>query len=157
MGLDMYLYRREYVSGWENTFISDKPGMTDLYKSIVDYFEVDTPESGPFVYVDICVAYWRKANAIHKWFCDLDGGRDECQRIYVTMDKLLELRTACQLVVNGDVEPERFLPTQSGFFFGATNYDEWYEQDLKLTIEQIDKATKDIKNDYAEFIYQASW
>jgi hypothetical protein len=73
------------------------------------------------------------------------------------MDNLLELRTACQLVVNGDVEPERFLPTQAGFFFGATDYDEWYEQDLKLTIKQIDKATKDIKNDYAEFIYQASW
>jgi len=44
MGLDMYLYRREYVSGYENTFMSEKPGMTDLYKSIVDYFEVDTPE-----------------------------------------------------------------------------------------------------------------
>ena len=157
MGLDSYLYRREYVSGYENTFMSEKPGMTDLYKSIIDYFEVGTPEGGPFVYVDICVAYWRKANAIHKWFCNLDGGRDECQRIYVTMDNLLELRTACQLVVNGDVEPERFLPTQAGFFFGSTDYDEWYEQDLKLTIKQIDKATKDIKNDYAEFIYQASW
>ena len=157
MGLDMYLYRREYVSGWENTFISDKPGMTDLYKSIVDYFEVDTPDGGPFIYVDICVAYWRKANAIHKWFCDLDGGRDECQRIYVTMDKLLELRTACQLVVNGDVDPKRFLPTQAGFFFGSTDYDDWYEQDLKNTIDQIDKAIKPIKSDYAEFIYRASW
>ena len=157
MGLDMYLYRREYVSGYENTFMSEKPGMTDLYKSIVDYFEVGTPESGPFVYVDICVAYWRKANAIHKWFCNLDDGRDECQRIYVTMDNLLELRTACQLVVNGDVEPERFLPTQAGFFFGATDYDEWYENDLKLTIEQIDRATKPIKSDYADFFYQASW
>ena len=157
MGLDMYLYRREYVSGWENTFISDKPGMTDLYKSIVDYFEVDTPESGPFVYVDICVAYWRKANAIHKWFCDLDGGKDECQNIYVTMDRLLELRDLCQRVLNDPSLAEELLPSQSGFFFGSTDYDDWYITDLKLTIDQIDRILKPIKSDYAEFIYRASW
>ena len=157
MGLDMYLYRREYVSGWENTFISDKPGMTDLYKSIVDYFEVDTPESGPFVYVDICVAYWRKANAIHKWFCDLDGGKDECQNIYVTMDRLLELRDLCQRVLNDPSLAEKLLPSQSGFFFGSTDYDDWYITDLKLTIDQIDKILKPIKSDYADFIYRASW
>lgn len=157
MGLDMYLYRREYVSGWENTFISDKPGMTDLYKSIVDYFEVDTPESGPFVYVDICVAYWRKANAIHKWFCDLDGGKDECQNIYVTMDKLLELRDLCQRVLNDPSLAEELLPSQSGFFFGSTDYDDWYITDLKLTIDQIDRILKPIKSDYADFIYRASW
>lgn len=157
MGLDMYLYRREYVSGWENTFISDKPGMTDLYKSIVDYFEVDTPESGPFVYVDICVAYWRKANAIHKWFCDLDGGKDECQNIYVTMDRLLELRDLCQRVLNDPSLAEELLPSQSGFFFGSTDYDDWYITDLKLTIDQIDRILKPIKSDYADFIYRASW
>jgi len=157
MGLDMYLYRREYVSGYENTFMSEKPGMTDLYKSIVDYFEVGTPEGGPFVYVDICVAYWRKANAIHKWFCNLDGGRDECQRIYVTMDNLLELRTNCDLVLGGHVDAESVLPTQAGFFFGSIDYDDWYKQDLKLTIEQIDKATKNVTDPYTEFIYQASW
>jgi len=157
MGLDMYLYRREYVSGWENTFINDKPGMQELYAAIADYYDADRCEGSPHMYVDICVAYWRKANAIHKWFCNLDGGRDECQSIYVTMNNLLELRTACQLVVDGDVEPERFLPTQAGFFFGSTDYDEWYEEDLKNTIAQIDRATKDIKSDWAEFIYRASW
>lgn len=158
MGLDMYLYRREYVSGWENTFISDKPGMTDLYKSIVDYFEVDTPESGPFVYVDICVAYWRKANAIHKWFCDLDGGKDECQNIYVTREHLMELRNLCDSVLLQPATAQDILPTQPGCFFGSYDYDEWYMEDMKNTINQLDKILEATPEDgWADFIYRASW
>jgi len=157
MGLDMYLYRREYVSGWENTFISDKPGMQELYAAIADYYDADRCEGSPHMYVDICVAYWRKANAIHKWFCDLDGGRDECQNIYVTMDNLLELRDLCLRVFDHPSLAEELLPSQAGFFFGSTDYDDWYMTDIKLTIDQIDKILKPIKNDYADFIYRASW
>lgn len=157
MGLDMYLYRREYVSGWENTFFSEKPGMTELYAAIADYFEVDRCDGSPHMYVDICVAYWRKANAIHKWFCDLDGGRDECQSIYVTMDNLLELRDICQRVLSDPSLAEELLPSQAGFFFGSTDYDDWYITDIKLTIDQIDKILKPIKSDYADFTYRASW
>lgn len=155
MGLDMYLYRREYLSNYSWGANHEKE--RNAFQSIVEAIGIEPTEQAPHIHVEVCVAYWRKANAIHKWFCNLDDGRDECQRIYVTMDNLLELRTACQLVVDGDVEPERFLPTQAGFFFGSTDYDEWYENDLKLTIKQIDRATKPIKSDYADFFYQASW
>ena len=157
MGLDMYLYRREYVSGWENTFISEKPGMTELYAAIADYFETGRCDGSPHMYVDICVAYWRKANAIHKWFCSLDEDKDECQKIYVTMDNLLELRDLCQRVFDDPSLAEELLPSQAGFFFGSTDYDDWYITDIKLTIDQIDRILKPIKSDYADFIYRASW
>jgi hypothetical protein len=110
------------------------------------------------MYVEVCVGYWRKANAIHKWFCDLDGGRDECQNIYVTEDNLRTLRALCQSVLLEPSIAEQILPPQSGFFFGSTDIDEWYMQDLKSTIEIIDNVIDRLTPDgYPEFWYRASW
>jgi hypothetical protein len=47
------------------------------------------------------------------------------------------------------------LPTQEGFFFGGTDYDEWYVQDLRATVEQIDRALG--LGDGWDFRYQSSW
>jgi hypothetical protein len=50
------------------------------------------------------------------------------------------------------------LPTQSGFFFGSTDYDEDYEDDLKQTIEIVDKAMADYDRDASiYFYYRSSW
>ena len=43
------------------------------------------------MFLEIPFAYWRKANAIHKWFVDLSGEEDKCQKIYVSGKKLLKL------------------------------------------------------------------
>ena len=52
---------------------------------------------------------------------------------------------------------ERLLPTQGGFFFGSTDYDEYYIEDLKRTIEIIDNvlATTDFKKEM--IYYVSSW
>jgi hypothetical protein len=47
------------------------------------------------------------------------------------------------------------LPTQEGFFFGGTDYDEWYVQDLKDTVMQIDRALG--LGEEWNFEYQSSW
>jgi hypothetical protein len=49
---------------------------------------------------------------------------------------------------------EELLPSHSGFFFGSTEYDEWYFKDLTRTVEIIDRCLAS-KFDYFE--YQASW
>ena len=48
------------------------------------------------------VAYWRKANAIHKWFEDhcADGEIENCEDYYVSKDQLVELRNTCEKVLN---------------------------------------------------------
>ena len=38
------------------------------------------------------------------------------------------------LVIEDSSTAERLLPTQSGFFFGGTNYDEWYLKDIEYTM-----------------------
>ena len=157
MGLDMYLYRREYVGGWEWKTVETDGKEKALYDNIIDYLGVDNVEASPHAYIDVCVAYWRKANAIHKWFCDLDGGRDECQDILVPRDKLIELRELCLSVIRQPVSAVDTLPTQPGFFFGSYEYDEWYMEDLKLTVKQLDAILDSTKDVWVDFIYRASW
>ena len=156
MGLDMYLYREQYVSGYE--FDGND---TSKYRAIMDAVGIKGCDSAPHLTVTICVAYWRKANAIHKWFCDLDGGKDECQRIEVSIDRLRELRALADTVLLKPAIAQDVLPTQSGFFFGSTGYDEWYMEDMRNTVTQLDAVLADIPEDanewYNRFIYQASW
>ena len=53
---------------------------------------------------------------------------------------------------------DEHLPTQSGFFFGGTEYDEWYFQGLKDTITIIERCEKLVEeNDSWDFAYQSSW
>lgn len=47
------------------------------------------------------------------------------------------------------------LPTASGFFFGSTDYNQWYWEDLKETVKQIDRALA--LPDEWDFEYQSSW
>jgi hypothetical protein len=154
MGLDMYLYRREYVGGWE---WKDRSAENDLYDAILAHTGLPRCEGSPHAMVDIVVAYWRKANQVHKWFCDLDGGRDECQRIYVTKQNLIDLRDKCAAILLEPANAPALLPTQAGFFFGSYEYDEWYMEDMRNTVEQIDTVLAACPDEWADFYYQASW
>lgn len=50
---------------------------------------------------------------------------------------------------------EELLPTGSGFFFGSTEYDEYYYNDIKYTVEMLEEILKGDLSD--SFYYQASW
>ena len=166
MGLDMYLYRREYVSDWDFKLADENPKEREMYRSIVEYMGVDPLPYSPTAYIEVCVAYWRKANAIHGWFVNtLADGVDECQSIYVSREDLQSLHRACNNVLLAPVGIKMedvaatygLLPTQ-GFFFGSDAMDEYYMDDLKLTITQIDSVLATVPDDgFSDFIYRASW
>jgi hypothetical protein len=139
MGLDMYLYARKHF--WRD---EDKPKVNDI------------PEGYEPWSVDVKVLYWRKANAIHQWFVDnVQDGIDNCQEYYVRREQLESLRNLCIEVLDG-APPEDRLPTKSGFFFGSTEYDQGYRDDLHQTVIGIDRALTDF-NDEWEFRYSSSW
>lgn len=59
---------------------------------------------------------------------------------------------------------EEELPTEEGFFFGSTDYDEWYLEDIDSTIEQLKKVVAEhkelIKAGVAEYdidYYYRAW
>ena len=51
---------------------------------------------------------------------------------------------------------EELLPSQGGFFFGSTEYDEYYMQDIENTIEQLEPLLIE-DSCGAEFEYSSSW
>lgn len=112
--------------------------------------------------------YWRKANAIHKFFIDTCAdGIDECQPIQVSINDLADLVWRCESILisgpNADGTSidkniaHDLLPTCDGFFFGSTDYDEWYIEDLKKTIKALKPIVDHPELYPGPFIYQASW
>ena len=60
-----------------------------------------------------------------------------------------------EVIANPEVAQE-LLPTTAGFFFGSTDYNQYYLQDLRDTIEGIDRVLANQAPD-SEFYYYASW
>ena len=156
MGLDMYLYREAYVQNWNHN--------PKKYKVSVKFNENKHPFINPdkVCYIREEVGYWRKANAIHNWIVQhCADGVDECQDIHVEEQLLIELRDTCQKVLDDNSLADELLPTSSGFFFGSTQYDEWYFNGLKHTIDIINGAL--VEGELPQgvytpsYIYKASW
>lgn len=106
------------------------------------------------------LGYWRKANHIHAWFVDhVQGGVDDCEEYVVRKEQLAELRDACETVLRNwsDKTSEELLPTQGGFFFGGTDYDEYYYEDVKHTLTMLDTALTLVDFDNQMVIYSSSW
>lgn len=163
MGLDMYLYAEKYVPFRKSDGESDGNQKFDILVELAELDElVDKKQGYIFAYATVEIGYWRKANAIHKYFVDnCADGKDECQEINVYRETLVALKDICgQLILTKDVEQaKKLLPPQSGFFFGNTEIDEYYFDDVKYTYNLLNKILEKIPEgnyDY-EFIYRASW
>ena len=104
------------------------------------------------------VGYWRKANQIHKWFVDnVQDGVDDCGDYKVTKEQLIELHNRCNQVLNDHDLAESLLPSQSGFFFGSTDYDEGYYSDLEDTKRIIDDILEYKSECLDNLYYSSSW
>jgi hypothetical protein len=73
----------------------------------------------------------------------------------VSRDTLEELLDICKQVRDDHSKAEQLLPTQSGFFYGGTEYDEWYFTDIDNTIKIIEECLEDENAD--DFEYSSSW
>ena len=183
MGLDMYLKGERFLSEYGREGNKEKKkAVRELFPEIKDTGNLNSVE------VSFEIGYWRKANAIHKWFVDNCGeGNDDCRPVYVSRKNMEDLLALCKDVINKVVledgklhagtrsTPEKgieeiyedgkvivntevakeLLPTSSGFFFGVLDYDEWYMNDIKHTIEVLEYALS-LPEDY-DFYYNASW
>lgn len=151
MGLDMYLFRGDLC---QKTVEEGIEG--EKYTSYSSYADDDS-ERGYHKIPGANPCYWRKANAIHKWFVDnVQDGTDDCGYYPVSPAALLGLADLCRHVKQHPEDAPELLPTMGGFFFGDTDYDDYYWGDLQSTIEQIEAALKDAPEN-AEFIYHSSW
>lgn len=145
MGLDMYLNAKRFV--WHN---EDK---------LSDKISKNFPELGDKKIKQVVAeaGYWRKANQIHKWFVDnVQNGEDDCGNYEVTKENLKKLLDIIEEVLSDRSKAKTLLPSASGFFFGGTDYDDYYYDDLEYT--------KDLLHDILDnnwegwyFEYHSSW
>ena len=182
MGLDMFIFK---IKRFENATYEDVVAVEsylDLLKhnaenpeeqysmkdwcgrekpssKLIEFYSKYRTEKYGFYHIAEKVAYWRKANAIHQWFVDnVQDGEDDCDaHRELTRSDLEELKDLAHEVLCDPDKAEDLLPTQSGFFFGDTEYDEWYIENLKSTIDQLDEIIKNTDFNTEALYYVSSW
>lgn len=151
MGLDMYLEKRIYLGalydfneGESTTYITARGDEVNINVNKIRYIAEEA-------------AYWRKANQIHNWFVEnVQNGTDDCKSYYVSEQQLQELIDTCKEVLADHDKAPDLLPTCSGCFFGGTDYDEYYYEDLEDTVKQLEDVLANA-SDRDEFYYNSSW
>ena len=59
-------------------------------------------------------------------------------------------------IINTEIA-EELLPTREGFFFGSTDYDQWYAEQINDTIEILEKVLCEVDFDNYTLLYASSW
>lgn len=144
MGLDMFLRGRRHI------WFDDHEAQSKIRQAMPDIGNLEVQE------IIVNAGYWRKANHIHKWFVDnVQNGVDNCGSYPVNREKLQELLDTCDRVLKFQHLAEAQLPRQEGFFFGNTDYGQYYYDDVQQTLNIVKQALE--MPDAWHFEYSSSW
>lgn len=159
MGLDQYLYARQCVSGTNHKRVNGEYVTEDVpaYGAVLEAVGLDKNEVAdefPALTVEVKVAQWRKAWAIHRWLVnEIQDGKDDCRDYYASRDTLIDLRNLCQQALDNPEDANMLLPDE---YFGDGDT-EWHTYQLTHTITQLDKVLNNSKFDGWDFQYSSSW
>jgi len=119
--------------------VIDLPELEKLVKENVDgYYE-------PYD------AYFRKVNFLFKYYEDKGKLRNEYYAFTDASD-IDDIIDRCERVLADHSLAGELLPTQSGFFFGSTDYDDWYFGDVKDCLKQMKKYRKLLKDGVTGYV-----
>lgn len=169
MGLDQYLSKKTYVKQWEHT-PSDKLYTVNVQRGTEGWTSI---KSNRISNVIEEVMYWRKANQIHHWFVqNVQDGVDDCGEYVVSPEQLQQLVQDCKEVLEDVDKGGDILPTVDtcrcprctvgGFFFGSTDYDEYYIEGIKETLNVLEPLLTEIEKanqggEWFDIYYTSSW
>ncbi len=115
---------------------SEKDGFVDVYTPVSsdEWVKQMTRIIDSHYTPSIC--YFRKVNFIFAYFENEGLMVDE---YFAFMDKntCLDIIEKCKLVLEDHSRAEELLPTQGGFFFGSTDYDDYYFDDVKDVMDEL--------------------
>ena len=81
------------------------------------------------------LGYFRKVNFLVQFFEDRGYEIENCVPITITKEDAYDLKECCEQVLEDHNLAETYLPTCSGFFFGNTDYDEYYFNDVEEVLD----------------------
>ena len=132
----------------------------ELSTDVIERNYIITKSEPQYVFKKEEIGYWRKANQVRKWFVEhideFDEG-DNGEFYPITKELLQELMEDCQKVLDNHDLAEQIMPSSSGFFFGGTEYDDWYFDGLTETIEICENAIENVDWENEVVIYTESW
>ena len=100
----------------------------ELYEEVKDYYlQYD--------------AYFRKVNFLFAYY-ENNGKMVEQYYAFTDKEDIDDIISRCERVLKDHKQAEYLLPTQSGFFFGSTDFDKWYFSDVKDCLRQMKKYRK---------------
>jgi len=185
VGLDMYLSRRVYVKNWDHmpesqrwsisvmhggepvdiaqvnvaniTYIEEEVGYWRKANQIHKWF-VENVQGGK----DECQNSYVSRSHLETLLDVVERVLASCEMIeaqiyagtHFDRGKETRLEEPGQVIADTSIA-EALLPTESGFFFGGTDYDQWYVRDLEHTKTILEYALS--LDDGSEFFYHASW
>jgi hypothetical protein len=96
-------------------------------------------------------AYFRKVNFLFKYYEDRGKMYDQCYA-FTDADDIDDIIDRCVRVLADRSLANELLPTQSGFFFGGTDYDDWYYHDVQDCLRQMKKYRKLLKEGVTGYV-----
>ena len=160
----MYFYARKTTyksfSKWDNPESTKEVNYPEDLKTFSDYI-YDRNFKSVQTETIYQIGYFRKFNALHsyivKTFAD---GIDNCQDIILYKEDVEQIKKVLDDILNAHQRVEKakeILPTQSGFFFGGTDYDEFYFEDVKVAADLMQNLLDNFDFEKYQLIYEASW
>lgn len=96
-------------------------------------------------------AYFRKVNFLFKYFED-KGKMVDQYYAFVEPEDVEDIIDRCQRINKDHSLADSLLPTQSGFFFGGTDYDEYYFYDIQNCLRQMKQYLKLFKGEGTGYV-----
>lgn len=152
MGLDMYLYRNgkechywRKANAIHNFFVNEVQDGND------DCADYDVPKSVIEDLAERCDLVLQLLDRSPKKDVEHFAGYQRNEN-----GEIVEMFDTITVYDVGD-EIHDLLPTQGGFFFGSTEYGDWYRNDILETKEICDKLLIEMDWDNEELTYGSSW
>ena len=153
MGLDMWLYKKSYVKNSDYMKPEEKYDIS-IKKNGKDVEHINKDN---IAYITEEIGYWRKFNALHNYIvANHQDGVDDCRDTYLTKNDLEKLLNILLEIQKDHNKADALLPTTPGFFFGGTEYGDYYFNQIDYTVELLSKYTS-VDNSNCEFTYSSSW
>jgi hypothetical protein len=184
MGLDMYLSKKFYVKNWDHmrpeelhqvivkrngeerrdipsdkvmyieTEVADWRKANAIHKWFVDNVQDGKDDCGTYyVSKEKLIELLELCKKVRNSSVMIEG---EVQNGYQgTKEGMKPIMEPGKYIVNPEIA-EELLPTQEGFFFGMTNYDQYYMEDIEYTIKVLEKELG-TGTDEGDYYYNSSW
>lgn len=163
MGLDMYFYARKTTyksfSEWDQNRKVDETNYPKDLKIFSDYI-YDRNFKSVETETRYQIGYFRKFNALHSYIVKtFANGVDNCQDIILYKEDVEKIKKVLDDVLEANTEEKakELLPTQSGFYFGGTDYDEFYFEDVKDAADLMQSFLDNFDFENYQLVYRASW